>query len=60
MHVDFMRLKAGQLVRVEVPVHFMNGEIAPGIKRGGTLNIVMPLGGNAGAADTIPGASRPT
>ena len=41
MHVDFLRLREGQLVRVEVPVHFINGEIAPGIKRGGTLNVVM-------------------
>ena len=40
MHVDFMRLKAGSRLRVDVPVHFINMEGSPGIKRGGTLNIV--------------------
>ena len=54
MHVDFLRLKAGQLVRVEVPVHFVNGEIAPGIKRGGTLNVVMHAVELLVPADAIP------
>ncbi|MFI5012979.1 MAG: 50S ribosomal protein L25/general stress protein Ctc [Hyphomicrobiales bacterium] len=40
IHVDFMRLAAGQTIRVEVPVHFINHEASPGLKRGGTLNIV--------------------
>jgi large subunit ribosomal protein L25 len=40
IHVDFMRLAAGQTIRVEVPVHFINQETSPGLKRGGTLNIV--------------------
>lgn len=39
-HVDFMRLAAGQKVTVEVSVHFTGEEKAPGIKRGGVLNIV--------------------
>lgn len=40
MHVDFQRLGAGSTIRVAVPVHFVNQEASPGIKRGGTLNIV--------------------
>ena len=40
IHIDFMRLTAGQILRVEVPVHFINHDAAPGLKRGGTLNIV--------------------
>jgi len=40
IHVDFLRLAAGQAIRVEVPVHFINHEASPGLKRGGTLNIV--------------------
>lgn len=40
MHVDFLRLKAGQKIKLAVPVHFVNHEAAPGIKRGGSLNIV--------------------
>jgi large subunit ribosomal protein L25 len=40
VHVDFMRLSAGSTIRVEVPVHFINHEAAPGLKKGGALNIV--------------------
>src|SRR5881398_4233083 len=40
VHVDFMRLAEGQPIRVEVPVRFINQEASPGLKRGGTLNIV--------------------
>jgi large subunit ribosomal protein L25 len=40
MHVDFMRVGAGAQVTVMVPVHFINHERAPGIRRGGILNVV--------------------
>jgi large subunit ribosomal protein L25 len=40
IHVDFQRVRAGSIVRVAVPVRFVNEDQAPGIKRGGTLNIV--------------------
>jgi large subunit ribosomal protein L25 len=40
VHVDFLRLSAGAKIRVRIPVHVMNAEIAPGVKRGGTVNIV--------------------
>lgn len=40
MHVDFLRLTAGQKIRVEVPVHVINQAASPGIKRGGTVNLV--------------------
>lgn len=40
LHVDFLRAAKGSTVTVEVPVHFLNEEICPGIKRGGVLNIV--------------------
>lgn len=40
MHIDFLRLGAGQTVRVFVPVHFINQETSPGIKKGGSLNVV--------------------
>lgn len=40
VHVDFMRLSAGSTIRVEIPVHFINHEASPGLKQGGSLNIV--------------------
>lgn len=40
VHVDFMRLPEGALVRLAIPVLFKGQETSPGIKRGGVLNIV--------------------
>lgn len=40
LHVDFLRVMPGSTVTVEVPVQFINEGQAPGIRRGGVLNIV--------------------
>jgi large subunit ribosomal protein L25 len=40
MHVDFLRVTPGSSVTVEVPVQFVNESQAPGIRRGGALNVV--------------------
>jgi large subunit ribosomal protein L25 len=40
IHVDFLRVGKDALIRVEVPVRFVNDALSPGIKRGGVLNIV--------------------
>lgn len=40
LHVDFLRLAQGATVHVNVPVVFANEDAAPGLKRGGVLNIV--------------------
>jgi len=40
IHADFMRVGAGAQVTVMVPVVFINHERAPGLRRGGILNIV--------------------
>ena len=39
-HVDFLRIGKGTRVVVEIPVHFLNEEESPGLKRGGVINIV--------------------
>lgn len=39
-HVDFLRVSAETRVRVHIPVSFTNSDKSPGIKRGGTLNVV--------------------
>jgi large subunit ribosomal protein L25 len=40
LHVDFMRLGEGASIRISVPLHVVKSEAAPGVKRGGTVNIV--------------------
>ncbi len=40
LHADFLRISEHATVRVEVPVHFIDEALSPGIKRGGVLNIV--------------------
>ncbi|MDA8870724.1 50S ribosomal protein L25/general stress protein Ctc [Rhizobiaceae bacterium] len=40
MHVDLLRVSSKTKVTVEIPVHFLNEEECPGLKEGGSLNIV--------------------
>ncbi len=40
LHVDFLRLAKGAEVTVEVSVNFINEDECPGLKRGGSLNVV--------------------
>src|SRR5262245_58450089 len=40
LHLDFLRIGPDSIITVQVPVHFRNEGAAPGIKRGGVLNIV--------------------
>ncbi|RFC67498.1 MULTISPECIES: 50S ribosomal protein L25/general stress protein Ctc [Mesorhizobium] len=54
LHVDFLRVGKNTEVNVQVPVHFINEEKSPGIKRGGTLNIVRHEVEFHCPADSIP------
>lgn len=56
LHVDFLRIGKGSKINVQVPVHFINEEASPGIKRGGVLNIVHHTLDLTVAADNIPEA----
>ena len=40
LHVDFLRISEHSQVSVAVPVRFINEDDAPGLKRGGVLNVV--------------------
>lgn len=40
VHVDFLRVGKDTTLTVDVPVHFINEEKSPGLKKGGVLNIV--------------------
>lgn len=39
-HVDLRRVEPDQIIKVEVPVHFKGVDVSPGLKKGGTLNVV--------------------
>jgi large subunit ribosomal protein L25 len=42
MHLDMQRVVADQILRVNVPIHFLNGDSAPGVKlAGGTVSALM-------------------
>jgi len=54
LHVDFMRLGEGATIRVSVPLHIVKAEAAPGVKRGGTVNIVTHTIDLECSVDNIP------
>ncbi len=54
IHVDFMRVSKSSRIDVAVPVHFVNEEASPGLKRGGVLNIVRHEIELSCPADSIP------
>jgi large subunit ribosomal protein L25 len=37
MHVDFQRVAKDKKIHIEVPLHFLNADIAPGVKVGGGI-----------------------
>jgi len=56
LHVDFLRVAKGSTLTVEIPVHFLNEETCPGLKKGGVLNIVRHTVEMNVPADSIPEA----
>jgi large subunit ribosomal protein L25 len=56
LHVDFMRLGEGATIRVNIPIHVKNADQSPGVKRGGTINIVTHAIEVRCRADAIPNA----
>jgi large subunit ribosomal protein L25 len=54
LHVDFLRLTPGSLVRIGVPVHVTNREASPGLKKGGTVNLVLHSVEVLAPAENIP------
>jgi large subunit ribosomal protein L25 len=37
LHVDFQRVSANKKIHMKVPLHFINADIAPGVKTGGGI-----------------------
>jgi large subunit ribosomal protein L25 len=56
VHVDFLRIVEGGTIHVDVPVHFLNQDTCPGLKRGGTLNVVRHTVELIVPADDVPEA----
>ena len=54
MHFDLFRVDAHQTIKIDIPVHFKNQEASPGLKKGGTLNVVRHEVELACPADAIP------
>ena len=54
LHVDLYRVTADQIVSVEVQVNFVGEEESPGLKKGGTLNVVRHTVELNVAASAIP------
>src|SRR6516165_5917838 len=54
LHVDFMRLGEGASIRISVPLHVQKAEGSPGVKRGGTVNIVTHAIDLECSVDNIP------
>ncbi|MDX8409771.1 MAG: 50S ribosomal protein L25/general stress protein Ctc [Mariprofundales bacterium] len=56
MHLDFYRVKADDVVHVEVPVHPLNAEKCPGVVQGGQLDLVRHVLEVTCMANAIPDA----
>lgn len=54
LHIDFLRLGAGATIRVSIPLHVTGADVSPGVKRGGTVNIVNHTVDVEADADHIP------
>jgi large subunit ribosomal protein L25 len=54
VHFDLYRVEEGSVISVDVPVHFKNQETCPGLKKGGTLNVVRHTVGLDVPAGNIP------
>jgi large subunit ribosomal protein L25 len=56
VHVDFLRLGEGAEISVEIPIHVKGADVSPGIKQGGTVNLVQHSVTLLCQADNIPDA----
>ncbi|MGU9981237.1 50S ribosomal protein L25/general stress protein Ctc [Phreatobacter sp. HK31-P] len=54
LHVDFLRLGAGAEISVDIPIHVKGAETSPGVKLGGSVNLVLHALTLLCNADSIP------
>ena len=53
-HFDLYRVDEHQQIKIEVPVHFSHQDDSPGLKRGGTLAVILHSLNVSCSADHIP------
>ncbi|WP_337187676.1 50S ribosomal protein L25/general stress protein Ctc [Phenylobacterium sp.] len=53
-HFDLYRVDEHQQIKIDVPVHFANQEASPGLKRGGSLAVILHSLNVSCHADQIP------
>ena len=41
MHIDLQRVDVNKKLHIKVPLHFINGDVAPGVKAGGKISHVL-------------------
>jgi len=54
IHIDFYRVSSSDMVHMEVPLHAVNAETCPGVKKGGLLEIIRHTLEVTCRADSIP------
>lgn len=54
IHIDFFRVSSSDQVHMEVPVHAINAETCPGVKKGGLVEVIRHSLEVVCRADSIP------
>ena len=54
IHIDFFRVSSSDQVHMEVPVHVINADTCPGVKKGGLVEIIRHALEVTCRADSIP------
>lgn len=54
LHIDFQAVKKGQIIKMKVPIKFINEQLCEDIKLGGMLNVVCSYVELTGKVDDMP------
>ena len=54
VHADFLRISKNSILTLDIPLQFVGTEVAPGLKKGGVLNVIHRTIEVKCKADNIP------
>lgn len=54
IHADFLRISKNSILTLDIPVQFLGTDVAPGLKKGGVLNVIHRTISVKCKADNIP------